>query len=212
MRKIPVPFYENSGDGSQCMQVAMQCVLKYFLDKDISLDLLDTLTHREKDMRTWTSQIVTVLYDLWLDLRYFSKEDIRPFLEWEPFIRRHFAADADKILQYTDVPVLVESVDHLMKYDIFEKRCVDREEIQDHIDEWHIPLMLIDYNYLSGAEWAYQWHFVVVTWYDEEHILYHESWPKNPEANKKIAKKLFIDAWNANGTDNDLVVVYGKRG
>ena len=43
-------LYENNGDGNQCMQVAMRCVLKHFLDKDFSLDELDSLTGRKENL------------------------------------------------------------------------------------------------------------------------------------------------------------------
>ena len=118
---LKIPFYENKGDGNQCMQVAMKSVLKHFLDKDFSLAELDKLTGRKENLWTWTSQVVTVLHDLGLKVKYYSKSDLEPFLEGEPFIREHFGEDADKILKFTDVPVVLESIKRLLKYDIFEK-------------------------------------------------------------------------------------------
>ncbi len=118
---LKIPFYENNGDGNQCMQVGMKCVLKYFLDKDFPLIELDKLTGRKENLWTYTSQIVSVLYDLGLDLKFYSKEDLEPFLEGEPFIRKHFGKDADKILKFTDVPTVVKATEKLLNYNIFEK-------------------------------------------------------------------------------------------
>lgn len=193
------------------MQVAMKTVLKHFLGKDISLKELDTLTGRKTGLWTWTSQVVTVLHKAGLDVKYYSTSDLEPFLHGEPFIRRHFGKDAEKILKFTDLPVALESIRELLKYKIFEKRKLPFNEIESHLTQGHVPLMLVDHNKLVGRADLYQGHFVVVTGFDDKDIFYHESGPADPEANKKVLKSTFIKAWNANGTDNDVVIVSGKR-
>ncbi len=208
---LSVPFYENKGDGKQCMQVTIKSVLKHFINKDFSLEELDKLTGRKKGFWTWTSQVVTVLHDLDLKVKFYSKGDLEPFLQGKPFIQKHFGKDAEKILKFTDLPVVIESIKKLHKYNIFEKRKLPFDEIESHIEQGHIPLMLIDHNKIVEKEGLYQGHFIVVTGFDNQNIFYHESGPKKPEANKKVLKSTFIEAWNANGTDNDVVIVYGKR-
>ena len=208
---LNVPFYKNDDEGNQCMQVTIKSVLKYFLNKDYSLDELDKLTGRKKGYWTWTSQIVAVLYDLGLDLKYYSKTDLGPYLQGEPFIKRHFGKDADKILKFTDLPVVIESIKKLRGYKIFEKRVLSSREIGKNISKGYVPLMLIDWNKIVGRQDNYQGHFVIVTGFDNENVFYHESGPKDPEPNKAVPKKIFIEAWDANGTDNDVVIVYGKR-
>ena len=208
---ISVPFYENKGDGKQCMQITMKSVLKHFLNKDFSLEELDKLTGRKAGFWTSTSQVATGLQDLCLKVKHYSKSDLEPYLQGEPFILKQFGKDAEKILKYTDMPVFLESITRLIKYDIFEKRKLSFDEIEDHIKQGHIPLILIDYNKMTGKKDLYQGHFVVVTGFDDQNVFYHESGPTNPEANKKMLKSIFIEAWNANGTDNDTVIVYGKR-
>ena len=208
---LKIPFYKNDGNGNQCMQVAMKCVLKYFLDKDFPLEELDKLTSRKENLWTYTSQIVSVLHDFGLDLKFYSKEELEPFLEGEPFIRKHFGKDADKILKFTDVLTVVKATEKLLNYDIFEKRILSLNDIQEHIKQGHIPMVLIDYNKIIRKNDFYQGHFVVVTGFDEKHIYFHESGPTNAEPNKKVKKEFFEEAINANGTDNDCVIVYGKR-
>jgi hypothetical protein len=73
-KQLELPFYKNDAVGVQCMQVTMQCVLKHFLDEETSLDQLDQLTGRTGKYWTWTSQIITTLFDFGLDLKLFSKE------------------------------------------------------------------------------------------------------------------------------------------
>jgi len=175
------------------------------------LDELDKLTGRKENFWTYTPQIVSVLYDLGLNLKFYSKEDLEPFLEGESFIRKHFGKDADKILKFTDIPILVRAIKKLLNYNIFEKRVLSLEEIEKHIKQGHVPMVIIDYNKIIRKKDFYQGHFVIVTGFDEEYIYYHESGPKNAEPNKKVRKEIFKDAINANGTDNDCVIVFGKR-
>ncbi|MBU3941267.1 MAG: peptidase C39 family protein [Nanoarchaeota archaeon] len=208
---LKIPFYENNGDGNQCMQVAMKSVLKYFLDKDFSLSELDNLTGRKEDFWTYTSQIVSVLYDLGLDLKFYSKEDLKPFLRGESFIKEHFGKDADKILKFTDVPIVVKTTEKLLKYNIFEKRKLSLKEIQICLEKGYVPMVLIDYNKITRKTDFYQGHFVVVTGFDKEYLYFHESGPNNPEPNKKVRKEFFEEAINANGTDNDCVIIFGKN-
>jgi len=193
------------------MQVAMKSVLKHFLGKNFSLEELDKLTGRKTGLWTWTSQGVTVLDDLGLKIKYYSKTDLEPLLEGVPFIQKHFGKDAENILKFTDLPILLKSIKKLLKYNIFEKRKLLFDEVESHIKQGHVPLMLIDHNKIVGKEDPYQGHYVVVTGFDDQNVFYHESGPANPEANKKVPKSTFIEAWNANGTDNDIVIVYDKR-
>ena len=64
------------------------------------MDELDRLTSR-KPTWTTTAQIVPTLYDFGLDVKYFSRSDIEPFLGGERYIREHFGSDAEKILKMT---------------------------------------------------------------------------------------------------------------
>ena len=208
---LQIPFFENSGDGNQCLQVAMKSVIKYFLDKDISLSELDKMTERKEGKWTWTSQIVTVLYDLGLDVMYYSKGELESFVGGEPYIRKVFGEKAEIMIKNSDIPVMIDSIKKVMKYKLFQRKNMTFKEIEEHIIKGHVPMLMIDHNILAGKGGEYQGHFVIVTGFDKENVYYHESGPKNPKPNKKVSKKKFIDAWNALGTDNDTVIVFGKR-
>ena len=208
---LDVPFYTNtSADGDRCYQVAMKSVLKYFLGKEFDLDELDRLTKRKPRKATATSQIVPVLHDLGLEVRYFSKTEIEPMLEGESYIRRLYGKDAEVILKWVDVEVMVESARVLLTYDLFEKKVLSVGEIEGYIRAGHVPLVLLDWNRLNNRD-SYHGHFGVLTGFDTENFYFHQSGPSDPTPNLRIGKKAFLDAWNANGTDNDIVIVYGAR-
>lgn len=206
---VEVPFYKNTENA--CMQVAMQCVLKHFLNKEYSIQELDKITKRKEGLWTWTSQAVSALYNLGLDIKFYGKTDLELFLKGEEFIREQLGDDAEKVLKFSDMPVVIESIKTLIDSKLFEKRVLNFDEIEKHLKEGTIPIMLIDNNKILGKEDFYQGHFVIVTGFDEQNIFYHDSGPKNPEPNKKVPKDTFLKAWNANGTDNDLILVFGKR-
>lgn len=209
---LRVPFYANTtGDGSQCFQVAMQSVLKYFLGRDFGLEELDRLTKRKAGKWTATPQIVPPLYDLGLNVEYFSKMDIKAELRGEAYLRESFGADFDKISQFVDIDSFVDSLRNLTKYDLFRNRILRQDELVAHVDAGHVPLVLLDWSVVLGRSGAYQGHFGVMTGFDSDNVYFHHSGPEDPEPNMRIPKDVFARARNANGTDNDVVIVHGKR-
>ena len=208
---LNVPFYTNNAQPNQCFQIAMQSVLKYYLDKDLTVNELDALTHRKEGEWTGTVQIVPPLYDLGLQVKYFSKVDVREYLRGEDFIREQYGKDADKILKVIDVQTVAEATKSLLQYELVERRVLTISEIEDHIGANHIPMVLLDWSKVLGLNRPYQGHFGVLTGFDANNFYFHDSGPIKPEPNMPIRKSLFLDAWNTNGTDNDIVIVYGKR-
>lgn len=208
---LKIPFYRNDGEGNQCAQVAMQSVIKHFLNKDYNVDELDRLTGRKKGLWTWTTQIAAVLHSLGLEVKFYSKAELEPFLEGEPFIHRRFGKDADKMIKLSNMPEFIKSIKILLKHNIFEKKILPLKEIESHIKKGHVPIMLVDYREILKGIKTYQGHFTVVTGFDGENIFYHASGPKDVEPNKKVPKKTFLKAWNSDSTDNDVIIVLGKR-
>jgi hypothetical protein len=208
---LEVPFYANVGDGKQCMQVAMQGVLRKFLGKEYSREQLDTLTGRNPNQWTWTVQVVSVLHDLGLHVRYFSKAPLEPLLAGETYLREMFGPAAEKVIPLTNVPGVVKSTKELLTRDLFEQRLLSPEEIEEHLRVGRPLIVLVDHNVIVGRVDYYNGHVLTLTGFDQAHFYYHESGPHNPEANKRISKELFFRAWNAHGTDNDVIVIYGRR-
>ena len=114
-------------------------------------------------------------------------------------------------MKFTDLPVLINSIDKLINKNIFEKRILSLSEIEKHILKGHVPIVLIDNNKVSGKRDLYQGHYVVLTGFNDNDIYYHDSGPTDALPNKKVPRERFIEAFNANGTDNDVIIVYGKR-
>ncbi len=207
--RLNIPFYKNGNN--QCLQTAGKCIIKYFLNKDYSLKELDRLTGRKTNYWTCTSQIASVLNDVGLKVKFYSKENLEPFLEGEKFYREHYGKDADRILKFVDIPIVTKSVKNLLTYNIFEKKKLSISSIEQYIERGCVPLVLIDNNKITGKDDFYRGHAVVITGFDDKYIYYHDSGPNNPTPNKKIKKEIFVEAMDANGTDNDCIIVFGKK-
>ena len=209
---LPLPYYRNDGDGYQCMQVAMKIVLKHFLKKDYSLADLDRITGRkEGGYNTFTQQIAPALYDLGLDVTYYTSGNPPEWLQGEDYIRAQWADEADKMLKVIDVQSMVAATRRLLDYAIWERKHLTIEEIEEALRQGHVPMALVDYHKIMPRYGRYKGHFIVLTGYDEKHITFHEPGPRYAAPNKKIEKGVFMTAWSAKGTDNDIIIVRGKR-
>lgn len=189
----------------------MQSVIKYFLAYEVPADNLDKMTGRTFGHQTWTPQIIPVLHNMGLSVMYYTKTDPAQLLKGEEFIRRNYGADAENIIRLTDIPVLKDSVKKLMRSGLYETTVPTLSEICSEVSDGHLVLALLDWNKIKQRNRTYSGHIGVITGFDEENIYFHDSGPIYPKPNLRIPKHLFLEAWNSTGTDNDLVVVSGKR-
>jgi hypothetical protein len=207
---LNIPFYKNNENGNQCLQVGMQTAIKYFLNKDYSLSELDKMSGRRDNLWTWTSQIVVPMYELGLNLKYYAGTNFRLFQSID-YIKKHFKNDANIVLAHTDMPVLIDSINKLEKYDLFELKNLKIDEIITHIDQNHLILVTLDNSKLYKNNKPFEGHMIVLTGYDKSCFYYHESGPENPKPNSKVTFENFTIASDLNGKDEDIVIVFGKN-
>jgi hypothetical protein len=147
---LDLPFYKNDKNGNQCLQISMKIALEHFLGKKYTLEELDKFTGRKDDFWTWTVQIVSVLHELGLHVKFYSSEPIKPLLGGENYIKQHFGKHAQKILEKTDIQTIVKVVKNLIESNLFEKKKLDFKEVEMLVKMGCIILLLIDYNVLEG--------------------------------------------------------------
>lgn len=189
----------------------MKSVLEYFTGKSFSLAELDKITKRKDGKWTATCQILPYLYDLGLKVKAYSRSELEPCLEGEPYLRRMFGADADKVLQFIDVPVFVESVQNSLKYDLWEKKILTLPELEDHLKEGRPLIVVLDWGIVLGRNGRYQGHTGILVGFDQDSFYFQNSGPLDPQPEMPIPKELFLKAWSSAGAENDVIVVYGKR-
>jgi len=182
-------------------------VSEYFLNEVYTLDELDIVTGRKKGKWTAVSQGVYGLHELGLRVEAYCAED-------EPDFQLRYGRNAEKILNAMDMDTAREYSEKALKHRLIKTKRLQFQEVEEYIKVGYVPIMIADLNVLlHGESRSYSGHSVVVTGFDEEYIYYHEPSPSTlwPEPHKKIPKELFIKAWNANGTDNCVIIVFGRR-
>jgi ribosomal protein L21E len=212
--KLNIPFFVNSKDGKACMQVSLLSAIKFFdATANINVAKLDELTGRREGLQTWTQQGVAAIAKLGFALKYYSGEPLEPALRGEEYVREKYAEDEARIsviLSQSNMSAVVESTKYLLDKSIFEKKVLTLKEIEQHVRNGHVVIVLLDWNIVKGRNGPYHGHFVIITGFDENKFYVHNSGPEKPEENKEIPKDTFLRAWNAKGTDNDLIVIFGK--
>lgn len=213
MKQLNLPFYPNDEAGIQCLQVTLKTILKYFLNKEYSLDELDKLTFRRDGYWTWTHQIIPVLHNLNLNVTFYSIDNVDDYTKGKEFIKEAYGEENyENILKNTDVEVMVNTAKDILDYNLFEHKKISIDEIEEAIENESAVAVLINANVLYQREnTSYQGHFVTLTGFDEEYIYYHESGPKNPTPNSKVKKEIFQKAFDSQGTGNDCIIVRGLK-
>jgi len=207
---LDVPFYKNNENGNQCLQVGMQTVFKYYLNKEYSLNQLDKLTGRYGDLWTWTAQIVPVLYDLGLKVEYYGGTDYELFSNLN-FIKKHFRKDAQIVIDHTDFKVLKVAIKKLSKYNLFIKENITIDDIKKHIKNDHLVLVTVDNSKLYNRKEPFEGHMIVLTGFSKSGFYYHDSGPINPKPNLNVSFETFSKASDLVSKDQDIVIVYGAR-
>ena len=201
-----IPYFEQVGPS--CVQSQMRIALEYFFpERDYSQDYLDELTGRSSNSWTWFSQAFPVLLNEGLDVYYFSST---PYFMLSPeFVVGYYGkVDGVKINSVTDWVPLYSSIDFLKSSDRFVNEKLSWSDVESFFNQGYLLLMIIDANVVDGKLGrSFAGHGVTITDIDDTSVTYHDS-VLGP--NKKVGKQSFIDAWNAKGTDNDVLVVRGR--
>ena len=91
---------------------------------------------------------------------------------------------------------------------VHEKTLV-LKKILGFLTENSIPIVLVDWNVIiNKKEKGYQGHFVPVVGYDNQNVYVHD--PEEQKGFKAVQRNIFDKARKADGTDEDIVVVYRK--
>ncbi len=204
--KLNIPFYRDSGDGN-CLQASMASLLEYLTGKKQDLALLDKLTHRKKGKWMMTTQGVKALVEMGLDVKYYTKVDLEPFLRGSAYIRERFPKMADFLMEKLDEKEMVESTRYVIERGLYVKKQLTLSEIEVFIKARKGVILLIDANIINGRA-PYHGHYVTVTGFDDLYVYYHDS---SIGPNRKAEKTILEKAWHSPYTDSDTIVV-GKKG
>ncbi len=210
--RLEIPFYTALEASEQdCIHVSCLSLINYFAGKNYSLDEWYSLSKRKPGFLVYLSQMVAVLHDAGLDVKYFSRVSPLPYGEGETYIREHFGETAEHVLAHTDLPSLVNSIHQLVQFKLFQNKVLDAEEMEIHLQQRHGIILIVDGTIILGKEGPFQRQAIVLTGYDKSHFFFHHSGKDFPAPDMIVPKKTLLDAFNAPNTNNEVIIVYGKR-
>ncbi len=208
---MQIPFYINHGH--RCAQTSMKSALKVILpNRDFSYEELDRLTIHSRDNLVYPSQIAAGLANIGVDFEYYVKTNWTDKASHGRIIhsiKEYYGIHADKILSKTNLESLEESVSFLSN----DKRVKEIEvkpslnELESKLGRGKISICLVNYDILVSRENKFSGHYTIITGFDKNEVIYHDSGPKGACPNKKISKEIFEKAWNLCFFDHDLIIV-----
>lgn len=202
---LHIPYVAQIGPSCVPSQVTM-ALQYYYPERDYNLAQIDAMIGREEQKWTWFSQALPILVGEGLDAYYYSTT---PYYELTPeYVLEYYGKDDGKLINgVTDWEQLYPSIDFLKTTDRYKNMELPWEEIEKSVNQGYVVLMIIDYNTLRGNPGLYSGHGVTITQMLPTHVVYHNS---NIGPHQITEKQKFIDAWNAHGTDNDVIIIRGK--
>lgn len=195
--------------------VPLKSVIYHFLNQTIEDDALYSLLNRKKGKWIFTSQMTSVLWELGLSVKYFSRESLDPYLQTpeyaEDYIRHIYGKNAPVFLEKFDMPFIVESTKRLVNLSIFEHHELQFSDIEHYVNQGVIPLVVVDENILNNNPGPYSELLVLVNGTDDESVFFYDVDSHGVVFIRKIPKADFIRARNVEATDGIVLAVFGKR-
>jgi len=111
------------------------------------------------------------------------------------------------MLEHTNFEALNRSIDVLTQTKRYENRKLDFSEAEKSFNQGAMAIMLLDNSKIYGTQ-NYAGHFVTITKINQTHVVYHDT---GGTPNRAVEKEKFLEAWNAKGTDNDIIIIKGKK-
>lgn len=90
-----------------------------------------------------------------------------------------------------------------------EERRPSIDEIEVALNEDAVPIVVVDWGKIRGTT-DFLPHFVIVTGIDDGQVAVHHVGPWRPKAHKLVPEALFLEAWEAEGTDMDTLILYRR--
>ncbi len=200
--KLNVPFYKQTSS-LNCGPFALKMVLAYFgEDKDIGL-LEKKMGMRDgKGISTIRIAITAASFgyrtDFYSKHVLFNEENLK-----QEFYKKYSDMDLERSKK---------SVEDAKSAGVnIQEKTLSLEELLRFVTKDSIPIVLLDWNYVKGEkERGYQGHFVPIVGYDERNVYVHNHGLKNTQKFMPIQKEIFDEARKAEGTDEDIVIIYRK--
>lgn len=200
--KLDVPFYKQTTP-LNCGPVALKMVLAYF-GKDFPTELIEEKVGIKEGKGVTTTRLAIASADFGFKTKFFSKSLL--------FNKENLKLDfVKKYVDEADVKESKKLVEEATNKGVkLQEKTLSLEEILSYVTEESIPIILIDWNIIVNRE-GYLGHFAPIVGYDKENIYIHQHSFDNPTPFFSIKKDLFDKARKAQGTDEDILIIYKNK-
>lgn len=197
--RINVPFIPQTAN-MNCGPAALRMVFSFF-DKDYAMPELENACGLENGKACGTIQMAIAAAKLGFKAELYSTslEFNKDNLE-EEFYKEYGGEDLmEQSLQFFE--------DARELGVVFKEISITLDELFMLVSPESVPIVLVDWNVISGKGGIYQGHFLSVVGYDEKYVYVHNSGPQDAREFLPIEKEIFDKARKAKGTDEDILVI-----
>lgn len=208
---LEIPFYPC--EKRRCAQAAMKSALKAIMpERDFSFEELDELTKHSTRCMTSLPQVAMGFMKLEVNFRYYAKPGWANAVlanDFTGLIRKRFRELSEVILARTDLDSLKYSLNYIAK----DPRVIEREEditledIENMVTKNEIPICIVNYDIISGNRSQFGGHSLIITGFENDQVIYHDSGPVNPAPNKRVSREVLEGARDLCFFDHGLIVV-----
>ena len=201
--KLQIPFFKQTKP-LNCGPTALRMILAYF-GKDEKVDVLEVKTGIKKGKGISTIQIATASASSRFKTDFYSKHIL--------FNEEHMKHDFYR--KYSDINLLKQSKklveDAKLAGVNVQEKILSLKELLGFVKKDSVPIILLDWNIVKARkEKGYQGHFVPIVGFDKQNVYVHNHGLNNPKEFMPVPRNIFDEARKAEGTDEDIVIVYRK--
>ncbi len=202
------PLHKNYGH--RCAQATMKSVLKVRLpNRNFTFEELDNLTLHQDPQITLPIQIAYGFHQLQVPFEYYIKPEGLTFAQ-SPNIQNYTQkAYGSKVTSNMNFIALNKSIKEVQNSSgiIAIKDKLPIETLERKIQQEKIPICLVNWDVFNKKPNKFSGHYIILTEFRNDEIIYHDSGPYKAGLNKKISKSRFQKAWNLCLMDHDLIIV-----
>lgn len=201
--KFEIPFYPQESK-LDCGIASLRMILAY-LDKDYGIEEIRNKTDVVEGKSISTIKLAIAAAKLGFKVKFISKSlyfnEANLNLEFYKKYGDAFIEESKKLIE--DAKNLGIEL---------EEKSISINDLISYSTKDSTVIVLIDWNFIKGIpQKGYQGHFVPISGYSDENVLIHNPGPLNPEAFMEININLLDKARKADGTDEDVLIVYRKQ-
>lgn len=210
---LKIPFFPNDKTDLHCMQACMQMILEYhYPNKKFSIkELSKMLKIGNKKMFGFPEMAVVVLSDLGINAKYYTSSDDKKWYNKgkQYLLEEHPKEVAEDIWKMTNFKVQKPFFKKALKEKRYIHKKLSFKDLEDFFKKGYLISPTININVLENKK-GYSGHAILITDIGNRLITFHDP-GLPPRPNNKIKKSDFIKAWQSQGTDNTVIVAFGKK-